>query len=71
MNNKILIFIKSVLYRIYSSVITFLISLVVTGQSTFSLWIGAADFCIKIFTYYIYEFVWNFINKKKQNKNDN
>lgn len=68
--NKFLILIKSVLYRVYSSLITFFISFIVTGQTNFSLWIGAADFIIKIFTYYIYEFIWNLITNKK-NKNDN
>lgn len=68
--NKFLILIKSVTYRVYSSIITFFISFIVTGQTNFSFWIGAADFIIKIFTYYIYEFIWSLITNKK-NKNDN
>lgn len=67
MNNKekIFILLKSFLYRIYSSIITFFISFVVTGKTSFSLWIGATDFFVKIFTYYFYEFIWSKINKSK------
>lgn len=51
-------FIKSIVYRIYSSVITFFISLVATGNVIISTSIGIADIIIKIFTYYIFDKIW-------------
>jgi uncharacterized membrane protein len=69
MKEKFTIFLKSFFYRIYSSVITFIISFIVTGRTNFSLAISIADFVIKIFTYYIYEFIWGKITKKQKNDN--
>ena len=70
MNTQIIYFIKSFFYRIYSSFITFLISYFITGQAYVGLFIGFSDFTIKIFTYYIYEYVWEKAkNKLTKNKN--
>jgi uncharacterized membrane protein len=70
MNTQIIYFIKSFFYRIYSSFITFLISYFITGQAYIGLFIGFSDFTIKIFTYYIYEYVWEKAkNKLTKNKN--
>lgn len=66
---KMMILLKSFFYRVYSSIITFLISFIVTGKVTFSFWIGISDFIIKIFTYYIYEYFWKLFTNKKQNDN--
>ena len=69
MNTQITYFIKSFFYRIYSSFITFLISYFITGQASIGLFIGFSDFTIKIFTYYIYEYVWEKAkNKLTKNK---
>jgi uncharacterized membrane protein len=72
MNTQIIYFIKSFFYRIYSSFITFLISYCITGQASIGLFIGFSDFTIKIFTYYIYEYVWEKTKQKltKNKKND-
>lgn len=60
--------IKSILYRIYSSIITFFISYLVTGKMSVGIFIGVSDFTIKIFTYYIYEYVWDKVTTKKNQK---
>ena len=65
-NNKIIYFIKSLIYRIYSSIITFVISYFVTGKVSLGLFIGFSDFTIKIFTYYFYEYIWNKTKLGKQ-----
>lgn len=72
MNNKLIYFIKSFFYRIYSSFITFLISYIITGKASVGLFIGFSDFTIKIFTYYIYEYFWDKAKEKltKTNNND-
>lgn len=57
--NKILYFIKSLFYRLYSSTITFLISYFITGKASIGFFIGFSDFTIKIFTYYFFEYFWN------------
>lgn len=69
MNKSFILIFKSVLYRIYSSLITFLISFVVTDNVSVGFYIGLGDFIVKIFTYYVYEFIWDksitkIINKK-------
>ena len=50
---------KSVLYRVYSSLITFIISLVFTQNLIVSLSIGVLDSVIKIFSYYLFEVLWS------------
>lgn len=58
MMNVNILFIKSVMYRVYSSVITFIIALIATGNLVISASIGLADTIIKIFTYYIFDRLW-------------
>ncbi len=65
------ILIKSILYRIYSSLITFLISYLITHKASVGLFISVADFVIKIFTYYFYEYVWQKIKSIKNKSDDN
>ena len=50
--------IKSISYRIYSSLITFIISFVLTQNFIVSLSIGVLDSIIKIFSYYFFEVLW-------------
>lgn len=58
-------FIKSISYRIFSSAITLAISVIVTGNFSFGLKIGAADFVIKIFSFYAHERLWHPITKRR------
>jgi uncharacterized membrane protein len=67
---QVIMLIKSILYRIYSSFITFLISYFITKQVSVGLFIGIADFVIKVFTYYIYEWIWDRIKLMKQLKTE-
>ena len=50
--------IKAVTYRVYSSLITFIISLILTQNIIVSLSIGVLDSILKIFTYYLFEVLW-------------
>ena len=52
---------KSVIYRIYSSAITFLISYIFTGNLVVSLSIGLIDSLVKIFSYYAFDEIWSWI----------
>lgn len=54
-----MILIKSVLYRIFASVITAFIAFVFTGNLQLSFGIGIFEFISKIFAYYLYEKLWN------------
>lgn len=49
---------KAVVYRIYSSVITFLISFLLTGNMVVSLSISLIDSLVKIFSYYAFDEIW-------------
>jgi adenylylsulfate kinase len=49
---------KAVVYRLYSSAITFLISYLFTGNVVVSLSIGLIDSLAKIFTYYAFDEIW-------------
>ena len=68
-NYKVLF--KSFVYRLYSSVITFLITFIVTGSLTISTVVGMADSIVKIGTYYIFDIIWNFYSNKTYNKESN
>ena len=57
MLNKINL-IKSIFYRIYSSLITFLISYLLTGKLALSVSIGFLDMGVKIFSYYFFDEIW-------------
>ena len=69
LDNKIIYFIKSLIYRVYSSIITFIISYLITGEASIGLFIGFSDFTIKIFTYYFYEYIWNKTKLGKHKEN--
>lgn len=49
---------KAVAYRLYSSVITFLIAFIFTGNLLASLSIGVVDSLVKIFSYYFFDEMW-------------
>ena len=50
---------KAVAYRFYSSIITFLIAFIFTGNFIASLSIGIMDSLIKIFSYYFFDEMWS------------
>ena len=52
---------KAIFYRIYSSIVTFLISYILTGNFLIAFSIGLIDSLIKIFSYYAFDEVWNWI----------
>jgi adenylylsulfate kinase len=51
-------FIKAVVYRFYSSIITFLVAYLLTGNLIASISIGILDSLIKIFSYYLFDELW-------------
>ena len=57
MANKLKL-IKAVTYRLYSSIITFLIAFIITGNLVASIFIGIIDSIIKIFSYYLFNEIW-------------
>lgn len=50
--------IKAVVYRFYSSIITFLIAFIFTKNFLASLSIGIVDSLVKIFSYYAFDEIW-------------
>ena len=52
---------KAVFYRIFSSLLTFIIAYFVTGNLTASVSVGFIDILIKIYAYYVFEKAWNSI----------
>ena len=50
--------IKAVIYRIYSSIITFLIAYLLTKNLVASISIGIIDSLVKIFSYYFFDELW-------------
>lgn len=54
-----MLLIKSILYRIFASTITSFIAFIFTGNLQLSFGIGIFEFISKIFTYYVYEKIWN------------
>jgi len=52
---------KSLSYRIYSTCITITIAYLISDDLDKAMSIGAVDFSVKIFTYYIHERIWFYI----------
>jgi len=57
--------IKAIVYRMYSSAITFLIALLLTGNYIAAISIGFLDSIVKVFSYYFFDDVWNKITDFK------
>ncbi len=55
--------IKSIIYRIYSFVITFLVAFLVTGNLGLSISIGIIENVLKILTYYLFDLIWDKFSK--------
>jgi uncharacterized membrane protein len=52
---------KSLSYRIYSTCITITIAYLISDDLDKAMSIGAVDFSVKLFTYYIHERIWFYI----------
>ena len=63
-NSHILSLIKGILYRIFGTICTILISFIFTGNIQISLVIGVVEVFSKILLYYFYERIWLFAMKK-------
>ena len=50
--------IKTVVWRIIATLITFLTAYIVTGNTTLAISVGSLDFIAKTIGYYIYERLW-------------
>jgi adenylyl-sulfate kinase len=57
--------IKSIIYRLYSFLVTFGIALLITGNAKLSLALGFVENLFKILTYYWFDIVWDKFTKKK------
>ncbi len=72
-NSHILSLIKGILYRIFGTLCTIIISFVFTGSIKISIGIGMVEIISKILLYYIYERLWLFAMRniyKKEQKNE-
>ena len=63
-NSHILSLIKGLLYRIFGTLCTILISFLFTGNIQISLGIGFVEVFSKVILYYFYERIWIFAMKK-------
>lgn len=63
LSNRVL-FVKAVIYRFFSVIVTFLISFAVTGSIQVSLGISALDFIGKTLLYFVFDVSWNNLMKK-------
>lgn len=62
-NHKIFLW-KSVLYRIFSVIFTFLLAFMITGSGTLSLGISVFEIVSKTIMYYLFEVGWDNIHRK-------
>lgn len=62
--NDILILIKAILYRLFGTITTSVISYIISGSFYIGLSIGILDFISKIVLYYLYEKIWNYLIKR-------
>lgn len=56
---------KSLVYRGWSTILTFVIAFTITGHWLVSGGIALAELLLKTFSYYIFEVLWNKISKRK------
>lgn len=62
-NHKIF-FWKSILYRIFSVIFTFLLAFMITGSGSLSLGISVFEIVSKTIMYYLFEVGWDNIHRK-------
>jgi uncharacterized membrane protein len=53
---------KAISYRLFGSIVTFIIALILTGDYVVASAVGIADLFAKMFLFYIHERVWNKIS---------
>ena len=63
-NSHILSLIKGILYRVFGTFCTIIISFIFTGNLKISLGIGVVEVFSKILLYYCYERIWLFMIDK-------
>ena len=63
-DSHILSLLKGVLYRVFGTICTILISFIFTGNIVISLSIGVVEVVSKIILYYLYERIWMFAMTK-------
>ena len=59
--------IKSIVYRLFGTIATFIIALFFTGEFFVATGIAFVELIAKTFLYYIYERFWNKISWSRQN----
>jgi len=59
---------KSATYRVYSSMVTFMTSFILTGNLALSASIGIVDSSFKVFTYYFFDIIWSKLTRVKYRK---
>ena len=53
---------KTISWRIWATLITFLVTWIMVGNIKTGIKVGVADTTIKFFTYYVHEFAWLKLN---------
>lgn len=66
LKEDILLLIKSIIYRMFGTICTMLITFIFTGNIVISTSVGVVELLSKIILYYIYEKIWDFFTKGKQ-----
>lgn len=63
LKEDILLLIKSIIYRMFGTICTMLITFIFTGNIVISTSVGVVELLSKIILYYIYEKIWDFFTK--------
>ena len=66
MERKIRSLLKTLSWRVFASIDTFLIAWFISGSLTTSSWIGGIEVFTKLFLYYFHERLWNIISWGKK-----
>lgn len=56
---------KSIIYRVYSFIIAFVVTFIFTGNLELSFTIGIVENAVKILTYYFFDIIWDKVTKNK------
>lgn len=57
------VLLKSIIYRIFGTVCTILITFIFTGELIISFSVGAVELISKILLYYVYDKLWSYFVK--------
>lgn len=66
MERKIRSLLKTLSWRVFASIDTFLIAWFISGSLTTSSWIAGIEVVTKLFLYYFHERLWNIISWGKK-----